>query len=228
MALQFWQQQSKSSHIWNPSDITGYRVALEPDTILFDGSNKIYQWSDKWGANHFIQAVGAYQPIYISDGGVDINNLPVAYFNGSNYLYNSSLLINKPATIFIIYRITASDFYIFFDGLAVNHRMCGYYYPNSIYIEGNSSVSFNYAKAAPYTYVAHTFIFNDAGKFYENGILKKSGALTLDKVDGLKLGTSYVNTALMNGYIAGFYVFDGELGTTDMGLMDTYIQNKYL
>lgn len=212
MALQFWQQQSKLSHIWNPSDITGYRVALEPDTILFDGSNKIYQWSDKWGANHFIQAVGARQPTYISDGGVDINNLPVAYFNGSYFLYNNSLLINKPATIFIIYRITLADFYFFFDGLTANHRMCGNYYLNSIYINGNSG-TFSYAKAAPYTYIANTFIFNDIGKIYENGILKNSGALTLDKVDGLKLGASYVNTLQIKGYISGFYVFDGFLSS---------------
>lgn len=228
MAGLFFTSQSKLTHIWNPSDITGYRVALEPDTILFDGSNKIYQWSDKWGANHFIQAVGANQPTYISDGGVDINNLPVAYFNGSNFLYNNSLLINKPATIFIIYRTTTSGFNFFFDGLTNNHRMVGYYYQNSIYVEGNSAVPFNYAKAAPYTYIANTFIFNDTGKIYENGILKNSGALTLDKVDGLKLGISYADTWPMYGYIAGFYVFDGELGTTDMGLMDTYIQNKYL
>jgi hypothetical protein len=220
--------RSLITHIWNPSDITGYRVALEPDTMLFDGSNKIYQWSDKWGANHFIQQSGANQPTYISNGGVDINNLPVAYFNGANYLYNYSLLINKPATIFIIYRITSADTHFFFDGLAVNHRMVGYYYSNSVCIEGNSALDFRYTKAAPYTYIANTFIFNDTGKIYENGILKKSGALTLDKVDGLKLGISYADMWPMYGYISGFYVFDGELGTTDMGLMDTYIQNKYL
>jgi len=220
---------ARSQYIWTPASITGYRVGLEPDTILESGGY-IYQWSDKWGTNHFVNAAGSTQPAYISDGGASINNLPVARFSELKFLKNASLAINQPCTFFVIYKITSNTTCHVFDGQTSLARLVLYYYTNSnIYMTTQGISQLNYGKSAPFDFIYNTSVFNTTSSvLYENGTSKASGGVGNYNATGIVLGNSFNLNAGLIGDIAGLYIYDGVISAGDRALMDTYIQNKYL
>lgn len=108
-------------------------VWLNGSSVVKDGSNYVSQWNDLSGnENHAVQVIGANQPLYVTDGGNEFNNYPVIRFDGSNDMFEGTLINgieSSSITIFAVVNGELKATYSCEDGIfSINTNSYGFWF----------------------------------------------------------------------------------------------------
>lgn len=220
-----------------PLQVTDVRLWLNNDlsTMTVNGSNRVSQWRDSSGnLNHFIQATGANQPLFVANG---INSQNGIKWANSNNEYLDCILTSVVAqkyTIITVWNIDASSTQTYpfaYDrsGTSGDRIQLYWWYLNNIRI-GSPTVVNAYAKTRPFNLMATEVCYdNTASKVYENGTLKATVSSGSSSLTSLRLGHAFEidSLARLSGYICEMMIYAKELNAGERTLINTYLSTKY-
>ena len=108
-------------------------VWLNGSSVVKDGSNYVSKWNDLSGnENHAVQVAGANQPLYVADGGDEFNNYPVIRFDGSNDLFNGTLINGIESSSITIFAVANGELkgeFVCEDGIfTINTYIAGFWF----------------------------------------------------------------------------------------------------
>jgi len=218
-------KQTSATHILHSflgSTILKRQLWLRADSnVVLSGSN-VLAWKDCSGnGNDVTQSDVNSQPTYLTN---TLNGLPVIKFDGINdYLRNTTFVQNQPLTVFVVWHVNSTNGGTVFDG--VNSRILLRYYND---IQAYAGTSSTYSKSVPFTNLS-TVVFNGTNSaIYDNGILQTTGDFGANILDGLTIGTSYLNDGLfLDGYIAEIIMYNSVLSNDERIANETYLSKKY-
>jgi hypothetical protein len=191
-----------------------------------DVSNYVSKMIDMSGnGNDVIQGTQIYKPLWVDD---ELNGYPVLSFNGSQWLrvqYPTPLY--QPITVFAVWKVTTAGAYSFcFDNFSSTYF--GLYGTNTSIAIQVGAGPVGYTKSVPFDFLLNTAVFNSASSsLYENGVLKKTGAVASSNLTGITLGNAFNFSAPFIGEIAEVLIYDAVLHADNRISIETYLINKY-
>ncbi|HOY32644.1 MAG TPA: PKD domain-containing protein [Bacteroidales bacterium] len=210
--------------IFQPSDLSNLHVWYCADTGIVETNGKISKWSDRSGNSiDALQNTIANSPVFLEN---ELNNLPVVYFNGNQYLtafFNDTII--RPNTFFVVWKpdvIQTTN--IVFDGVESSFRNWYGYNTSNTYLNNTVTNSI-----VPLQYNIATCIYNGANSsYYENSILIRQGFSTgTSQLSGLTIGARQGGTLRMVGKIAELIMYDSLLSASDRIKVEDYLRRKY-
>ena len=221
-----------------PLQVLDVRLWLNNDlsTMTVNGSNRVSEWRDSSGnLNHFSQATGANQPLFVANGINSQNG--IKWENGTNQWLDCTLLatLPQPFEIFVIWNIDASSTQLYphlYDAVAsTGNRINIYWTPNNIYMVAPTN-TLAYAKNRPFSLINTDSVYSgSASKIYENGTLKNTINSGTNGLTSLRLGhlrgTSPDALSRLSGYICEVIIYAKELSAGERTLINTYLSTKY-
>ena len=219
-----------------PLQVTDIRLWLNNDlsTMTVNGSNRVSQWRDSSGnLNHFTQATGANQPLFVANGINSQNGIKWA--NSATEYLDCTLTstINQANSIFIVWNIDANSNVLYpciYDrASAGSDRVVMLWFNNNIRV-GSDTIIDAYAKTRPFNLINSQVVNNGASsKVYENGTLKNTINIGTKPITTLRLGHTLTidAQARLSGYICEVIVYAKELNAGERTLINTYLSTKY-
>ncbi|HOG19428.1 MAG TPA: PKD domain-containing protein, partial [Salinivirgaceae bacterium] len=191
----------------------------------------VSQWYDASGNNlHLTQSNEANRPLQTSN---IYAGYPAIRFDGINdqLKVNFSELTNQPVTFFVVWKKNASKQQNIFDGVDESNRMTfGQSYSNLENFAINASgtgLGLYYTKPVTSNLTVSSIIFSSPSKFFDNGVLKKSGNAGTMGINGLTVGAAYNNSRFFNGDITEIIVYNAELTDAQRQQVEQYLMDKY-
>lgn len=219
-----------------PLQVTDVRLWLNNDlsTMTVNGSNRVSQWRDSSGnLNHFSQATGANQPLFVANG---INGQNGVFWQNSVTQYLDCTLLSavtQQYTIITVWSLdtnTVGTYPVCYDSVsAVGNRAILYWFGGNIRI-GSPTLITAYPKTSPFALINNEVCFNGANsKVYENGVLKNTVNSGTNSLTSLRLGNlnSIDTLSRLGGYICEVIVYAKELSAGERTLINTYLSTKY-
>ena len=220
-----------------PDQVSGLVLWLDADAItgLSDG-NAVATWEDQSAeGNDLAQATADYRPTYQTG---ELNGKPVVRFDGSNDFLEvnsfASGTISQPNTVFMVVRdnVASGNTYIF-DGVASDARHAAYFRtsPREMAINcGAYNGGFATATQGNYHYIT-LVVNNGSSDSREDGSAKQTGVTYgTNTLSGLTLGCDYQQKSwseYLNGEIAEFIIYDGEVSGADILEIEAYLVAKW-
>jgi hypothetical protein len=229
----------KASNVFDPLAISGLAAWYDfsdPTKLFVDAGTTpvasngdlIYQANDKSGNNrHVTQSTSGERPVYTTNAQ---NFLSAARFN-SKSLEISGLTFSKPQTLFfVVKRVgtgegaligTVGQWYRF----AMNKLGSG-----KAYLMGGAE-TFSISDTPLDSYSVIGCIAKSTGSvFYLNGATNGTVNESTGWLSGSKLyicATYQDSTQMTDGYVGEVLVYNGELSSGDIGLVNTYLNTKW-
>jgi len=219
-----------------PTDFTDNIVWLnnDPTTMTMSGANRVSEWRDSSGnSNHFIQATGGNQPLYVANAINGQNG--IQWENGTNQWLARIFTITyaQPLEFFIVWNLDSNStatFPYLFDRSVSGDRFFLYWNSNNIRVGSSTLVTAYGSKTRPFNLMATQITFNNtATKVYENGTLKGTFTTGTSVLSTLRLGHlgSTDATTRLSGYICEVIIYSRELTTTERTKVNNYLKVKY-
>lgn len=219
---------------FNPTSVAGVTAWYDASQLNETSGAAMTQWDDLSGNGYTLSGAATYY----SAGADLINSKPVVVFNGTDdYLYNASLSLAQPTTVFFVFQFLA---------------LTGH---NPFWYSSQSYVAMYASGSGPYTWefysgdyvgsstdvVANTAYEIDAvfgttpeGTLDLNGTLIATGYSGTTAMDGIVLGCSCSAAVapanfgyFSNVAIAEALVYSGALSASDRSSVQNYLISKW-
>lgn len=219
-----------------PLQVTDVRLWLnnDPTTMTMSGANKVSEWRDSSGnLNHFTQATGANQPLFVANGINSQNGIKWDQASDQYLDCVLSTVIPQKFEVFIVWNINtgSTSLYPFaYDRSGTSgNRIMMYWFPDFIRVASSTEIN-AYAKTRPFGLIASDVVYNNTStKVYENNVLKATVTSGSNSLTSLRLGHLYTTDSLsrLHGYICEMIIYAKELNTTERNLINNYLIAKY-
>jgi len=119
---------------FSPNQLSGLSLWLEADKGVLKSNDSIYQWNDQSGSNrNASQNIDSLRPTFV-DSIIKLNYKPVARFDTSDMLINSSAIVGE---VFVLANYTKGPVFLDYDGLLTGQTaqiiITGYQGADSLY-----------------------------------------------------------------------------------------------
>lgn len=238
-----------NADITSPKDISGLTLWLNADAISgVANGGSVATWADGSGNGYDYTKTGEdNQPVYVASG---LNGHAVVHFSGAQTLYNSAFNPSTAFTLFAVakYNDTGSQNTnannAYFGGGA--QRMAFGVYtgtgdspaPKQSFWAWAPNEWSTYGQAGSVDTKTNVHAYVIAGtdetswSWYKNGVKTGAAAETagtpLAYNSGTYVGWSGLGLEAWNGDIAELLVYQGALTESQIGQVNTYLQNKYV
>ena len=190
-------------------------------------------WTDSSsGAGNDLTLSAGDKPDLIVGGGPNGQNF--ADFDGNDRIYASaSDLTGGQYTVFMVSRLDSITDGYFFDGTTSSQRGALFAgsggAPNKYSMYGGGSTLNSTADAVTGEWLLHTLVFDNAGTSSHsiNGALQYSGSISVGTWQTIILGARYTQGNRLDGGIADFLVYNEVLDSTEIGQVETALNNVY-
>lgn len=218
-----------SAPSFNPLDYSpiAWYDSSDVASITKDGGNLVSQWDDKSGnLYHLTQGNATYQPTYSATDGI--------VFDGSNdwLKIEFGTVFAQPNTIFIVAKsdVTAAQRFIIdnYTTFGVNRVTAFYYNSNAINFQAGSGISVLTNQTNLHLF---TSLNKGASSFVQiDGGTPTTGNVGTDGIDSFTVGGIYqglVPELMLDGYIKEIIVYNSELTTEQINIVNDYLNAKY-
>lgn len=220
-----------------PNNITGLTLWLnnDPTTITMSGANRVSEWRDSSGnLNHFTQATGGNQPLYVANG---INGQNGVYFDNNRTDFLNCTFVSSLSQIFTIITVWNLDVNstrsvpVLYDAVSVaSSRVVQYWSGDKIDVGSPTPIN-AYTKTRPFGLIQNLVEFNSTStKVYENGILKNTINTGVSDLTALRLGNlrgAPSSIYQLSGYICEQIIYNKQLSESEKNLINDYVNLKY-
>lgn len=236
---EFWSYKDSDENIEiNLDNNTGLDLdisEIEDPTLWFDAStldlnddDLVASWTDLSGNDyHATQGSDGNKPTFKEN---ILNGKPVIKFDGDQYLKTEEFTtLSQPNRIFLVFTAVENAGYIVLDGTNdTNRHAFGSSAPaeNDVAIFAGAVLNSN--DLLPQNWAIWGGLYNTTdSKIIKNGLIKETGNVGSQDLNGLTIGCRYNLTRFMDGNLAEILIYDSALSDSNRLLVENYLSQKY-
>src|SRR5690554_4733986 len=207
-----------------PSDISDLLLWYDASDLTVSPGN-LSSWNDKSGNNHdLLQPSSNNQPLKINNV---IGDKSIVRFDGNDFMVsNFGTSYSNPGTIFILYKTISNANQYLFDGLnSFNSLQLRNGNTVQAYVDGSL---ISYSKIYPSDLTINTLVINTNNSLLlENSIIKTTGSINSNTIEGVNIGRYHGGGGVFNGDIAEFIYYNRALTISEIEDVEYYLRHKY-
>ncbi|HOW29491.1 MAG TPA: hypothetical protein PK685_02355 [archaeon] len=210
------------------SEIEDLSLWLDASSLELEDGALVSSWTDLSGnENHATQDNDGNKPTFKTN---ILNGKPAIRFGGNNFLKTEEFsTLSQPNSIFLVFAAIENTGYVVIDGTNDTERIAfGSSGPtaNDVTIFGGGVVNSN--ETLPQDWAVWGGIYNTTdSKIIKNGLIKNTGNVGTQDLNGVTIGCRYSLTRFMDGNISEILIYNSALSDSNRLLIENYLSQKY-